>query len=77
MWGSLLAGLVQLIGAVARYMGDRQMLAAGEATAIAEGQRETLARIDAARNAAAAMDIPAGGSTWADRVRDRFGSGRK
>ena len=72
MWGSLLAGLVQLIGAVARYMGDRQMLAAGEATAISEGQRETLARIELARKSTAAMDAGPGRDAWAERVRKRF-----
>jgi hypothetical protein len=75
-WGAALAGLLKLLVALAQYLGNKQLLDAGAAKAIAEGANDTLARIAAARDAAAAIEHPAtrADADWADRVRDRFGN---
>lgn len=69
-WLSLLTGLVQLLGAVAKYLGDKRLMDAGAAEAIAKGQTnviEDLRRVAAAREVLRNPD-----SDRAERVRKRF-----
>lgn len=58
-WLSILTALFKLAGALARHLGDRQLLDAGAAQAVAEASTTALARIAAAQAAGAAVrDTP-------------------
>lgn len=70
MWLTALTGVIKIVGLVADYLGNKQLLDAGSAQTIAEGQRATLdslAKVKAAREALADPD-----TGRADRVRDKF-----
>jgi hypothetical protein len=75
-WLAVATGLVKLLGAFAKWLGDRQLIKAGEAQAIAEGTDAILDRLAKSKQAADAMDAPHGADAgvWSQRVRDRFGN---
>jgi hypothetical protein len=77
-WVALLTGIVKVLAEFAGYLGDRQLISAGEAQAVKEGLHEAIARMAAAKKAAAAGDSDdPDHRAWADRVRKRFdGAGR-
>lgn len=68
----LLKAIVSLAGALASYLAARQMLAAGEARAVAAQLREVLHNVEQAERAARAVDPddPAFDDDYARRVRD-------
>ena len=69
-WLAALTGIVKLVGLIAEYLGRKQLLDAGAAQAIAEGQRatlDTLAKVKASREALADPD-----TGRADRLRDKY-----
>jgi hypothetical protein len=54
-WLALLSGLVKLAGALADWLGARQLLQAGQAQAIAEGLKGVLTNVEAAKQARAGL----------------------
>lgn len=69
-WLSLLSGLVSLVSELAKYLGNKRLIDAGAAEAVAKGQAdvlESLRRIQAARDALVDPD-----SDRAERLRDKF-----
>jgi hypothetical protein len=70
-FAAILAGLIKIFGAVAQYLGNKQLIDAGEAKVIAEGATnviDNLARVKAAREALG----PDLDSDRAKRVHDEF-----
>jgi hypothetical protein len=69
-WLSLLTGLVSLVAELAKFLGNKRLIDAGAAEAVAKGQAdvlENLRRIQVARDA---LVDPESGR--AERLRDRF-----
>lgn len=73
-WISLLSGLVILLNRLTDYLGQRQLIRAGEAEAIAAGFAVVLRNIDMARRASDAIEHPASAADddYALRVRERY-----
>ncbi len=67
---ALITGLIKLASVVAQWAGDRQLIAAGEAQAVAAGNTETLNALAKVQASRVALDDPSTGR--ADRVRDQF-----
>jgi len=77
-WIAFIQAVVKLLAEFAGYLGDRQLIKAGEAQAVKEGLNETIARLAAAGKAAAAGDSDdPDHRAWAERVRDRFRTDRQ
>jgi len=55
-WLALVSGLVKIVSGIVGYLGNRQLLDAGEAKGINLGLTKTLAQIDKARAARRAVD---------------------
>lgn len=69
-WLAFITGLIKLAGLLAKIAGDRQLISAGEAQAIAAGNTETLNALAKVQASRVALDDPSTGR--ADRVRDKF-----
>jgi len=70
---SLIVGLIKLAQSLAQYAGDRQLISAGEAKAIAAGTQATMERLEDARKGRDAMLAGDGGDAeWLSRVRDKY-----
>jgi hypothetical protein len=69
-WLGLITGLIKLASVLADIAARRQLIKAGEAQAIAAGNRRTLDDLAKVQASRVALDDPATGR--ADRVRDRF-----
>lgn len=70
-WLSLLSGIIKLVSEFARYLGNKKLIDAGAAEAVAKGQAdvlESLRRVQAARDAMATDSDPG----WSQRVRDKY-----
>jgi len=63
--------LLELAGMIARYAGDRQLISAGEARAVAEGNAQVLQRLEEAKRVRDAIIADPDGPD-AQRVRDRY-----
>lgn len=68
-WLSVITGFVKLASALARWAGDRQLIEAGVAKAVAEGTTNTLAMVEKARKV---KDALAGDTDYVNRVRDKY-----
>jgi hypothetical protein len=73
-WGAGFLALLKLLGALSDYLGRRQLLAAGQAQAIAAGLQGTIDNLSEARRAADAVTHPTGpgDAGYARRVRERY-----
>lgn len=69
-WLAIIRLALQAVSALAKWAGDRQLIAAGEAQAVAAGNTETLNALAKVQASRVALDDPSTGR--ADRVRDRF-----
>jgi hypothetical protein len=75
-WAAIVKFAMQALAAFAKFLGDRQLLTAGQAQALAEGQKDAIERFDRASNAAAQMDAgKPSDPDWVQRVRDRGRTG--
>lgn len=74
VWLGLVKAALALVGELSRLLAQRQLIAAGEAQAIAEGVTATLANIDRARSAAAAVEAPRDDADlrYVERLRRRY-----
>ena len=70
-WLAIISGLIKLASALAKWAGDRQLIKAGEAEAIAAGNTETLNALAKVQASRVVLDDPNSGRR--DRLRDRFG----
>lgn len=68
-WIAALSGLLKLAGALAEWLGRRQLLQAGAAEAIATGLQGVLSHVEKAR---AARDRLAADPGESRRLRDKF-----
>ena len=73
-WGAAVLALLKLLGTLSDYLARRQLLAAGQAQAIALGLRATMNDLARARRAADAIEHPrsAADDDYARRMRDRY-----
>ncbi len=73
-WGAAVLALLKLLGALSDYLGRRQLLAAGQAQAIAAGLQTVIDELARARRAADAIAHPRSASDddYARRLRDRY-----
>lgn len=73
-WLTVLTGVISLIGRVAAYLGDKQLISAGSSAVIAQGLSDTLKNLDLARRVSDAIVDPrtATERDYVERVRNRF-----
>jgi len=68
-WLSLVTALLKVVGAIATYLQNRQLINAGKAEAIVEGIAHVTAMVDDAAKGAAGMAFD---TDWSKRVRDKY-----
>ena len=69
-WLAVITSLIKLISVFADYLNNKQLLDAGEAKAISEGQNEILLKLQQVKAARLALDDPE--SDRPGRLRKRF-----
>lgn len=69
-WLAALTGLIKIVGLIAEYLGRKQLIDAGEAKAIAEGQKNVLDNLSRIKASRETLSDP--GSNRNQRVRDKF-----
>lgn len=68
-WLSLATALLKIVGLIAGYLKDRQLINAGKAEVIVEGITHVTNMVDDAAKGAAGMQFD---TDWARRVRDKY-----
>jgi len=68
-WLSVAAGLLKVIGLIAGYLKDRQLIEAGKAEAIVEGITHVTAMVDDASKGANGMKFD---SEWSKNVKTKY-----
>ncbi len=71
VWLNIITLAIQLVGAVAKYLGDANLLDAGKAKAISEGLKATLDNVARANEAANEVTANPDGD-FANSVRDKY-----
>ncbi len=69
-WIDLLTGVIKLVSVFAEYLGNKQLIDAGEAKAVAKGQSDVLSSLERIQSARAKLADPS--SDRAGRLRDKF-----
>jgi hypothetical protein len=69
-WLAFLVAILKTVAEISNYLGGRQLIEAGKAKALSDGLALTLANVEKANEAAAAVDDP--NSAHSVRVRERY-----